>query len=161
MTIDWNVLIPSLIGLLSGGGIVGIFTLRQTARGKKIDNDAKLVEEYRKLAEEMKTLAISERKERKAIEEKTDQERAELIEKIATLTGRVNELERQTSKLKDQLDHANYMYRKANMLMCTVIECPLRDPKLTEKVKEELKAMMGLGDMTYVRKTEDPTETLD
>lgn len=106
----WENIIIALAGVISGGGLLSIFTLKQTKRGKEIENEVHLVAEYKELLEQYKT-------EREAMLQEREEERKRYADLVAKYT-----------EVSVKLDLMEKMYNQAVLLRCDKIQCQQRIP---------------------------------
>nr|DAG73092.1 MAG TPA: hypothetical protein [Caudoviricetes sp.] len=105
-------IISTLLAFISGGGLIGVLTLRQTKESKSLDNAAKLVGEYKDLLDRYK--------------EKSVQQEDQIID----LQKEVNDLKLKVSGLAQQLHTANLLVKAAELMKCENLSCSKRVPKL-------------------------------
>lgn len=105
-------IISTLLAFISGGGLIGVLTLRQTKESKSLDNAAKLVGEYKDLLDRYK--------------EKSVQQEDQIID----LQKEVNDLKLKVSGLAQQLHTANLLVKAAELMKCENLSCTKRVPKL-------------------------------
>ena len=90
-------LVPVVLALLTGGGLVKALDLWATRRARDVSNDILLSAEARAIAGDLRAEVAAERAERRRLEEELDAVKADLsVERgrCADLARRVAELER-------------------------------------------------------------------
>lgn len=90
-------LVPVVLALLTGGGLVKLLDLWATRRARDVSNDILLSAEARAIAGDLRAELAAERAERHRVEEELDAVKADLAAergRCADLARRVAELER-------------------------------------------------------------------
>lgn len=158
MNLDWTTIIASAIGLVSGGGITALFTIKQTKRSKELDNVSRILDEHKKLISEYKCLIESLKGEKDAVKLEYESYKRETDAKIDSLrkesedyrirqTEKVAAIESNLSIVQNQLSTTHLMYATANAMKCDHIACMRRTPKLD---KDYLIKMMGFKEEDFV-----------
>ncbi len=119
---DWISIIIAIIGALTGGGIISLFTIRETKKSMKIDNAEKEDNRWSMLVNGLQD-QIEKQNERL---EKKD--------------SRITELEDTSAMLRQKLDEANTALAKATLMRCSKLGCKTRIPPFgySELTPEEL-----------------------
>lgn len=109
---ELSTIIISIVSALLGGGLLSLFTIRETKKGLAIDNKEKEDNRWSKLVDELQDQVgkLNERLERK--------------------DARITELEDRCSDLSFKLDKSNTDLAKALLLKCTKLSCSSRRPPL-------------------------------
>lgn len=107
---DITTILTALISALLGGGLITIFTLRETRKSLQIDNQKKEDDRWSKLCDEQQD----------QIEK--------LNERLEKKDGRIMELEDRCTNLSTKLDEVNTDLAKATLLKCSRIACQTRIP---------------------------------
>lgn len=113
-------IIPLIIALVSGGGFL---YYRENKRSKNIDNEVKIINEYKELLETYK------------------KEKEFYMEKVDELTKEMDEVKRQLAVVQEQLATSNMLYMSANAIRCDVLDCPNRKPPLDKEFLERIAGM--------------------
>lgn len=126
---EWTSIIVALIGALFAGGIISIFTIRESKKNLQLDNEGKEIENKEK----------EDNRWAKLCDELQDQI-DKLNERCDKKDERIMELEDQKSVLQQKLDDANTNYVKVSLLKCNKLSCIDRQPPLgfTELTPEEM-----------------------
>ncbi len=119
---DWVSIIIAIIGSLTGGGLISLFTIREQKKGMKLDNAEKEDGRWSKLVNELQGQIekLNERCERK--------------------DARITELEDTNAVLRQKLDETNTALAKATLMRCSKLGCKTRIPPFgySELTPEEL-----------------------
>lgn len=119
---DWVSIIIAIIGSLTGGGLISLFTIREQKKGMKLDNAEKEDGRWSKLVNELQGQIekLNERCERK--------------------DARITELEDTNATLRQKLDETNTALAKATLMRCSKLGCKTRIPPFgySELTPEEL-----------------------
>lgn len=134
---EWTDIIIAIIGALGGGGLVRLFTRKETKEGMSLDNMQKVLD--------AKDRIIEEREER-CKELKTDL--AAKDELIKEKEGYIMSLHKEKSDLHDKLDKANSRAAVNKLLKCHEIGCAHRRPPLGEGAADTFRQIRdgNLGD---------------
>ena len=127
--IEWGTIVLAVVGSVSVGELVSLFTVREQRKGMKIDNKQKEDNRYLALVDELQD------------QNKTLQEQNSMLhERLDKKDERIFELEDRCADLRAKLDQTNTDLAKASLLKCTRLNCDRRKPPLgyTELSPEEL-----------------------
>lgn len=117
---DWTQIITTVLTLLiPTGGIMAIFTAREKKTEMALNNMNKINEQWEKFA----TKEEDRRKELKTDLDKKDE--------------KIDELHRENSKLRAELDNERTERAKAEMMKCIRIKCVDRHPPFTQGLKAD------------------------
>lgn len=103
-------ILTSLISALLGGGLITIFTVRETRKSLKIDNAAKEDNRWSKLADELQD------------------QNEKLNDRLEKKDARITELEDIISTLRTELGDTKSELAKATLMRCSRVECTQRIP---------------------------------
>lgn len=118
--IEWGTILLAVVGSLSVSEIIHLFTIRETKKGMRLDNQQKESDNYVKLIDELQ-----------------DQNN-NLNEKLEKKDERILELEDKNDTLRQSLDSVRTKCAVAELLKCVNVSCQDREPKLgTRKVDVE------------------------
>ena len=122
--IEWTTIAIAVVGSISVGELINLFTGKEHRKGMHIENKQKEDERYLKLIDELQ-----------------DQNTI-LNERLDKKDERIIELEDRCAELRNKLDDANTNLAKASLLKCTRLSCDRRKPPLgyTELSPEEMLA---------------------
>lgn len=109
---DWATIIVALIGSLGGGWLISLLTLRQTKKGKDIENKQKEDERWSKLCDEQQD----------QIED--------LNVRLEKKDARIMDLEDQNANLHKSLNEVSTDRAICKILRCDVTACKDRKPPL-------------------------------
>lgn len=107
---DWTQIIIALISAVLGGGLVKIFTTKETKEGMSLDNMQKVLDAKDRIIEER----IDRCKELKNELDKKDL--------------KIDELHKVNASLRHKLDDANTKAAVADVMRCDVTKCINRIP---------------------------------
>ena len=108
---DWTqIIITAITVLIGGGGLVTLFTIQDKKNEAFLNNVAKLIDQWQKMAEDRKA---------RAEELKRDLDRKD---------NKIDELYVEISKLMEELDHARTEIAVARLLKCETVSCASRIP---------------------------------
>lgn len=117
---DWTQIVTTILSLLiPTGGIVAIFTAREKKTEMALNNMNKINEQWA------------------AFSSKEEERRKELKEDIDSKDGKIDELYREISQLRNELDNERTMRAKAEMTKCLRIKCVERHPPFGENYNLE------------------------
>lgn len=125
MSIDWTMVITSLIAMVTGGGIMKLLTLKQEKRSKDIDNAERIIERYEKMNDQIRADAEEDKRKYK-------EETNEAKKQVKELTAKVNDLYARIGKLQKDLEMMQISYSNAAALKCENLNCKKRFPPLKE-----------------------------
>ena len=114
---EWTDIIIAIIGALGGGGLVRLFTRKETKEGMSLDNMQKVLD--------AKDRIIEEREERCK----------ELKDDLSKKDDKIDELHRINSTLRHKLDDANTKAAVAEVMRCDITKCTTRRPPFGSGVK--------------------------
>lgn len=118
--IEWGTILLAVVGSLSVSEIIHLFTIRETKKGMRLDNQQKESDNYVKLIDELQ-----------------DQNN-NLNERLEKKDERILELEDKNDTLRQSLDSVRTKCAVAELLKCVNVSCQDREPKLgTRKVDVE------------------------
>lgn len=121
---DWSSVIITLISVLFGGGVVGIFTIREQRKSLKLENQAKEIENNTKDTDRLITLINELQDQNETLNARLDK-KDELIQDKDDII----------SDLRSKLDSIRTKCAMAEILKCENVACVDREPKLgTRKV---------------------------
>ena len=108
---DWTqIIITAITVLIGGGGLVTLFTIQDKKNEAFLNNVAKLIDQWQKMAEDRKTRA------------------EELKRDLDKKDNKIDELYDEISKLREELDHARTDIAVARLLKCETVSCASRIP---------------------------------
>lgn len=116
-----------IVSFISGGGLVAVFTLKQTKESKALDNAAKLIDQYNSLIKTYESRADRAEKRAEEAEKKVEE-----LEKV------VHQLQQKVIDLEQKLSAGSLLLRTAEVLRCENIQCLNRIPPLNKKALVEL-----------------------
>ena len=122
--IEWTTIAIAVVGSISVGELINLFTVKEHRKGMHIENKQKEDERYLKLIDELQD------------------QNSILNERLDKKDERIIELEDRCAELRNKLDEANTNLAKASLLKCTRLACDRRKPPLgyTELSPEEMMA---------------------
>lgn len=134
---DWTTIIVAVISAFGGGGLVRLFTRKETKEGMTLDNMQKVIDAKDRIIEEREARC----KELKADLAKKD-------ETIAQKEQYITDLHKDNSTLYDKLDKANSRAAVNKLLKCQEIGCAHRRPPLGEGAADTFRQIRNgnLGD---------------
>lgn len=134
---EWTTIIVAVISAMGGGGLVRLFTRKETKEGMTLDNMQKVIDAKDRIIEEREARC----KELKADLAKKD-------EIIAQKEQCIAELHKDKSILYDKLDKSNSRAAVNKLLKCQEIGCSHRRPPLGEGAADTFKQIRNgnLGD---------------
>lgn len=108
---DWTTIIVTVLTvLISNGGLVTLVTLKEKKTEAFLDNVAKLIDQWQEIAEERK------------------QRVKELKDDLESKDKKIEEVIRDRSEVRDDLDRTRTSEAVAEMLRCDNISCLDRKP---------------------------------
>ncbi len=119
---EWTTIIVAIVGALAGGGLVSLLTIRETKKGKQLENKEKEDNRWSKLCDELQDQIES------------------LNERLVKKDERITDLEDTNAALHIKLDESNTALAKATLLKCSKLACKDRIPPLgySELTPEEV-----------------------
>ena len=119
---EWTTIIVAIVGALAGGGLVSLLTIRETKKGKQLENKEKEDNRWSKLCDELQDQIES------------------LNERLVKKDERITELEDTNADLHIKLDESNTALAKTTLLKCSKLACKDRIPPLgySELTPEEV-----------------------
>lgn len=129
--IEWGTIALAVVGSVSVGEIVNLFTIRELKKGMKLDNKEKEDNRYLRLIDELQD-------QNRMLQEQN----TVLHERLEKKDARIIELEDRCGDLRTKLDETNTNLAKASLLKCNRLGCDKRRPPLgyAELTPEELMA---------------------
>ena len=118
---DWNSILMTLVSVLFGGGIVGIFTIREQKKSLKLENKAKEIDNAIKDTDRLVTLVNELQDQNEVLNERLDKKDALIQEKDDII-----------SDLRTKLDNVRTQCSVATLLRCRKISCQDRVPPISE-----------------------------
>lgn len=126
---EWTTILVTLIGSILAGGIVSLFTIRESKKNMQLDNEGKEIENKDK-EQEIHLKLIDELQDQiDKLNERLDKKDALIEEKSDTI-----------AVLRQKLDETNTALAKATLLKCSRLACKDRIPPLgySELTPEEV-----------------------
>lgn len=126
---EWTTILVTLIGSILAGGIVSLFTIRESKKNMQLDNEGKEIENKDK-EQEIHLKLIDELQDQiDKLNERLDKKDALIEEKSDTI-----------AVLRQKLDETNTALAKAILLKCSRLACKDRIPPLgySELTPEEV-----------------------
>lgn len=127
---EWTTIIVAIVGALAGGGLVSLLTIRETKKGKQLENKEKEEDIENKNSDRWEKLAdqLSEQIEKLNIQITDLNNR---LEKKDELLEEKNDI---ISDLKTKLDKTRSRYIASDMCRCLRVECKDREPSWGSRV---------------------------
>lgn len=119
--IEWGTIALAVVGSVSIGEIINLFTVRETRKGMKIDNKQKEDSRYLALVDELQD-------QNKMLQEQN----TTLHERLEKKDERIFELEDRCANLQEKLDTSRTQCSIATLLRCNKISCSDRIPPISE-----------------------------
>lgn len=117
--IEWTTVIVTLIGSVLTGGILSIFTIRESKKNMQLENEGKEIENKDK-EQEVHLKLIDELQEQiDKLNDRLDKKDA-LLEEKSDIIG----------DLREKLDKSRSRCSVAEIIKCVKTECPDRIPKI-------------------------------
>lgn len=136
---DWTQIITAVIGLVSGlvtgGGLMMWFTRKETKEGKAVENMQRVVDSMQA------SLAAKDR-----IIEEHEARRQELKADIDRKDGKIEQLLKEKSEIRDENDDLKTNIAVVTMLKCKTLKCVDRDPPFGSIID-----LMGLKNMDLTK----------
>lgn len=117
--IDWTTILIAIVGSISIGELVSLFTAREQKKGMQIDNKQKEDERWEHLVDQLQDQV-----------EKLQNQIASLNERVDAKDTRIIELEDNNASLRSKLDEVGTDRAICKILRCDTISCPNRVPPL-------------------------------
>lgn len=119
---EWTSIIVAIVSALAAGGLTSLLTIRESKKGKQLDNKEKEDNRWSKLCDELQDQIEN------------------LNERLTKKDERIIELEDSNATLRQRLDETNTALAKANLLKCSKLQCVSRIPPLgySELTPEEI-----------------------
>lgn len=117
--IEWSTIGLAVLGSVSIGELINLFTLREHKKGLKIDNKQKEDERWEKLVNELQEQ-----------NNKLQEQNTMLHERLEKKDARIIELEDRSTTLQEKLDQTRTRCSVGELLRCVKVSCPDREPKL-------------------------------
>lgn len=115
MTLDWTVIITGILTFMGGGGLSSLITWRSMRQSADLENESKVVQEYKDL--------LNQYKEETA---KARQEAEESRALLAEMSKKMHEMERQLSVAQVQISNLQLLFETARLKSCDVLDCDKR-----------------------------------
>lgn len=119
--IEWGTIALAVVGSVSIGELISLFTLREQKKGMKIDNKQKEDERWEKLADQQSEQI-----------NQLNEQIASLNDRVEKKDARIIELEDRCASLQEKLDTSRTQCSIATMLRCNKISCSDRVPPISE-----------------------------
>lgn len=110
----WLSIIELVIAALGAGGLVSLFTIKETRKGLKVDNKSKEIDVHIKLIDELQD-QVEKQNERLDKKDALMQEKDDII-----------------AELRNKLDSVRTQCSVATLLRCNCISCENRQPPISE-----------------------------
>lgn len=117
--IEWGTIALAVVGSVSIGELISLFTVREQRKGMKIDNKQKEDERWQRLLDEVQEQ-----------NSKLQEQNSMLHERLEKKDERIIELEDRSADLRAKLDETNTALAKASLLKCNRLNCDKRRPPL-------------------------------
>lgn len=117
--IEWGTIALAVVGSVSIGELISLFTVREQRKGMKIDNKQKEDSRWETLLNE-----VQEQNSR------LQEQNTMLHDRLEKKDERIFELEDRCADLRAKLDETNTSLAKANLLKCNRLNCDKRRPPL-------------------------------
>lgn len=119
--IEWTTIVIAVVGSISIGEIINLFTVKEHKKGMKIENKQKEDERWEKLADQLQDQV-----------EKLQTQIETLNNRLEAKDARIIELEDRGASLQQKLDTSRTQCSIATMLRCNKISCTDRVPPISE-----------------------------
>lgn len=119
--IEWGTIVLAVVGSVSVGELVSLFTVREQRKGMKIDNKQKEDERWEKLADQQSDQI-----------NQLNEQITSLNDRLEKKDARIIELEDRSASLQEKLDTSRTQCSIATMLRCNKISCLDRVPPISE-----------------------------
>ena len=119
--IDWTTILIAVVGSISIGELISLFTVKEHKKGMKIENQQKEDNRWELLADQLQDQI-----------EKLQDQVSTLNERLEKKDERIIELEDRCSALQEKLDTSRTQCSIATMLRCNKIACIDRIPPISE-----------------------------
>lgn len=119
--IEWGTIALAVVGSVSVGELISLFTVREQRKGMKIDNEQKEDERWEKLADQQSDQITQ-----------LNEQIASLNDRVEKKDARIIELEDRCASLQEKLDTSRTQCSIATMLRCNKISCSDRVPPISE-----------------------------
>lgn len=117
--IEWGTIALAVVGSVSIGELISLFTVREQRKGMKIDNKQKEDSRWETLLNE-----VQEQNSR------LQEQNTMLHDRLEKKDERIFELEDRCADLRAKLDETNTSLAKASLLKCNRLNCDKRRPPL-------------------------------
>ena len=117
--IEWGTIALAVVGSVSVGELISLFTVREQRKGMKIDNEQKEDSRWETLLNEVQEQ-----------NSKLQEQNSMLHERLEKKDERIIELEDRSAELRAKLDETNTALAKASLLKCNRLNCDKRRPPL-------------------------------
>ena len=119
--IEWGTIVLAVVGSVSVGELISLFTVREQRKGMKIDNKQKEDERWEKLADQQSDQI-----------NQLNEQITSLNDRLEKKDARIIELEDRSASLQEKLDTSRTQCSIATMLRCNKISCEDRIPPISE-----------------------------
>jgi len=119
--IEWGTIALAVVGSVSVGELISLFTVREQRKGMKIDNKQKEDSRWETLLNE-----VQEQNSR------LQEQNTMLHDRLEKKDERIFELEDRCASLQEKLDTSRTQCSIATMLRCNKISCSDRVPPISE-----------------------------
>lgn len=117
--IEWGTIALAVVGSVSVGELINLFTVREQRKGMRIDNKQKEDNRWETLLNEVQEQ-----------NSKLQEQNSMLHERLEKKDERIIELEDRSADLRAKLDETNTALAKASLLKCNRLNCDKRRPPL-------------------------------
>ncbi len=119
--IEWGTIALAVVGSVSIGEIINLFTVKEHKKGMKIENQQKEDDRWEKLADQQSDQI-----------NQLNEQIAGLNDRLEKKDARIIELEDRCAGLQEKLDTSRTQCSIATMLRCNKISCIDRIPPISE-----------------------------
>lgn len=117
--IEWGTIALAIVGSVSVGELVSLFTVREQKKGMRIDNKQKEDERWEKLSDQQSDQIT-----------KLNEQIASLNDRLEKKDVQIIELQDRETSLRQTLDATRTKCAVSELLKCVNVSCPNREPKL-------------------------------
>ena len=110
--IEWGTIALAVVGSVSVGELINLFTVREQRKGMKIDNKQRNEDRYLKLIDELQD------------------QNTNLNQRLDKKDEQILELQDREMSLRQTLDATRTKCAVSELLKCVNVSCPNREPKL-------------------------------
>jgi len=119
--IEWGTIALAVVGSVSVGELINLFTVREQKKGMKIDNKQKEDNRWETLADQQSDQITQ-----------LNEQITSLNDRLEKKDARIIELEDRCATLQEKLDTSRTQCSIATMLRCNKISCSDRVPPISE-----------------------------